>query len=119
MDAMRPVEGVQHAYPTIDAYRNHHGYGPSAPPPTMARNSGRNLSLAYPSLHEFMGLELTEEMIRANMPEYLEPVNYPDLSNGGGTVARPQPSAGKSMDDLNNCNWKCCFFLILKLMSKL
>jgi len=43
---------------------------------------------AYPSLRDFMGLELTEEMIRANMPEYLEPISY-----DGGAVALPQTSA--------------------------
>jgi hypothetical protein len=41
-----------------------------------------------------MGLELSEEMIRANMPEYLEPPKYPALPNYDGTVAVPPPSAG-------------------------
>lgn len=30
------------------------------------------LSAKYPSLNEYMGLELTRDVIAANMPEYLE-----------------------------------------------
>lgn len=60
---------------------------PSAPVQTMARNGGYSLSAAYPSLSDFMGLELSEEMIRLNMPEYIEGYNAP------GTVARPQPNS--------------------------
>jgi len=71
MEAFTPVSiqhggaHVQHAYPTLD---NPPAYGSGEP---TAPGHG-NLSLAYPSLHEFMGLELTEAVIRANMPEYLD-----------------------------------------------
>ncbi len=50
---------------------------PSAPPQTLAMS-------AYPSLTEFMGLELTDEMIRLNMPEY---VRQPNQSPGSGAAA--------------------------------
>lgn len=53
---------------------------PSAPPQTLERNA----MSAYPSLTEFMGLELTDEMIRLNMPEY---VRQPNQSPGNGAVA--------------------------------
>ena len=34
----------------------------------------------YPGLANFMGLELTEDVIRANMPEYLLPAVRPPVS---------------------------------------
>jgi len=42
---------------------------------------------AYPGLGEYMGLELPEDVIRANMPEYLPSQNVvavPTISGGGG-----------------------------------
>ncbi|CAL8122360.1 unnamed protein product [Orchesella dallaii] len=53
---------------------------PSAPPQTMARSGN---PAHYPSLMEFMGLELTEEMIKLNMPEYAPQQPH--------AVAVPQP----------------------------
>jgi len=75
---------------------------PSAPMQTIVRQAGSGgLGQAYPSLRDFMGLELSEEMIRANMPEYLleKPPTYPAIGNAEagnnvGTVATRQPSAG-------------------------
>lgn len=59
---------------------------PSAPTHTLER-SGTG---AYPSLVDFMGLELTEEMIRLNMPEYArQPAHYADASSA---VVAPQPN---------------------------
>lgn len=42
--------------------------------PYAALNNANNSSalVMYPNLGEFMGLDLSEEMIRTNMPEYLE-----------------------------------------------
>ena len=50
-----------------------------APPPPQPRqvaalpypSAPSSSSSAYPGLAEYMGLELTEDIIRANMPEYL------------------------------------------------
>merc|ERR1719471_732449 len=47
-----------------------------------------NASSAYPGLAEYMGLELTEDIIRANMPEYLpsnqNAVAVPTITGGTG-----------------------------------
>jgi len=94
VDAMRPMQTnhSQHgAYPSLLEG------GASAPQQTLVRGHDGSLSAAYPSLRDFMGLELTEEMIRANMPEYLDPPAYqaqalPD-NHGHGVVARPQASS--------------------------
>ena len=40
---------------------------PSAPAPAAVAVT----NVSYPGLAEYMGLELSEEIIRANMPEYL------------------------------------------------
>lgn len=42
-------------------------------------NNGNNSSalVMYPNLGEFMGLDLSEDMIRSNMPEYLENAMQP------------------------------------------
>lgn len=37
----------------------------------------KDLSLLYPTLNEYMGLEFTQDVLAANMPEYLG-VAYPD-----------------------------------------
>jgi len=68
---------------------------PSAPTqPVSTASSGTNP--AYPGLGEYMGLELTQAMIRENMPEYLpnnqSAVSLP-LSNSAGFVA---PISGSS-----------------------
>ncbi len=74
-----------------------YGYHPTAPVPTLPRqgspyHTGGSMAIAsapsvYPTLGEFLGLELSEEMIRANMPEY--------LPNAHGAVAIHAGGAGK------------------------
>jgi hypothetical protein len=89
VDAMRPQITAQSMYPSAPGM-------PSAPMQTMARGGGGyNLSSAYPSLRDFMGLELSEEMIRLNMPEYVDQPavgGYPTLGSGG-IMAVPQGSS--------------------------
>merc|ERR1719510_373420 len=58
---------------------------PSAPSPSSSSSS------AYPGLAEYMGLELSEDMIRANMPEYLP-------SNQQNAVAVPTMSSGAGLN---------------------
>ncbi|EEB14454.1 syntenin-1, putative [Pediculus humanus corporis] len=54
---------------------NTHSFAPSAPLLTISDKSNA-LSVKYPALNEYMGLELTREVIAANMPEYLDtPIN--------------------------------------------
>ena len=55
---------------------------PSAPQPALPSGS------AYPTLGDYMGLELTEDVIRANMPEYLpaSQVNNFQLCLLGGEI---------------------------------
>lgn len=65
---------------------------PSAPPHTLARNGMGMTATAYPSLTEFMGLELTEEMIRLNMPEYVQQ----PATHGSGSTAVSMPHANPS-----------------------
>jgi len=78
----------EHPYPSL--YPPPYGT-PTAPQPghgTMAM-ANKSPSMAYPSLRDFMGLELTEAMIRENMPEYL------DDYTAGGTIATRQPTSGE------------------------
>lgn len=83
MDAIRSTQqhNAMPSYPAQD-------YGaPSAPVLTLSRNGGSatySNAMAYPSLRDFMGMELTEEMIRLNMPEY-------------GAVAVSQPNSSKQL----------------------
>lgn len=42
----------------------------SAPPPELAGYATAPNAITYPSLHEYMGLELSPAVIAANMPEY-------------------------------------------------
>lgn len=49
----------------------------SAPPQTLTRHGAS----AYPSLMDFMGLELTDEVIRLNMPEYASDVAVPQSNS--------------------------------------
>lgn len=53
----------------------------SNPYPEMASNSvtqAAHDSNAYPDLYDFMGMELSKEIIAANMPEYLHGRNQVD-----------------------------------------
>jgi len=90
VEAVRPqiMQQSSNMYPTAPGM-------PSAPMATMSRAGGQSLSSAYPSLRDFMGLELTEEMIRLNMPEYFErpALGYPTLS--GNAVAVPQANGSE------------------------
>lgn len=61
------------AYPTM---------GPSAPVPYSL--TPPQLTQMYPELNDFMGLEFTQDVIAANMPEYL---------HHQGTVAVPAPTS--------------------------
>jgi len=81
-----------------------HEYHPTAPVPTLPRNgspymTGVAPSMAsapsvYPTLGEFLGLELSEEMIRANMPEYLLNAHGAVAIPTSGTVAVPRNNLG-------------------------
>lgn len=61
---------TQNPYPQLNSY-------PSAPP--SASESARQGEL-YPGLGDFMGLELTEQVIALNMPEYLNTNNSSNVS---------------------------------------
>lgn len=41
-------------------------------PYPQLNNSNNGALVMYPNLGDFMGLDLSDDMIRANMPEYLE-----------------------------------------------
>lgn len=58
-------------YPSLDPPAYEAG-GVSNPAYGSGSSGDTSLALAYPSLREFMGLELSEAVIRANMPEYLD-----------------------------------------------
>lgn len=99
MDAMQPQPRQQMPQPH---------YSVSVPSAVPAYHAG---SAAYPSLVDFMGLELTEEMIRLNMPEYAP------QSHHGNAVATPQPYSSKwvlfnptrTQQIVGNCS--CSFIL--------
>lgn len=83
------------AYPNINSPK---GDYPSAPEPT-----GATVTELYPGLADFMGLELSKEVIAANMPEYLRSnqvavpssnVMVPSPILGGGMIA---PLSGQSV----------------------
>lgn len=66
---------------------------PAAPQPSLTSAS------AYPTLGEYMGLELSQDIIRANMPEYLPGQNavaVPTISGGGG-ANMVAPISGNSL----------------------
>jgi len=70
---------------------------PSPSYPAITNTSNASTSHAYPGLAEYMGMELSEALIRDNMPEYL-PSNQTALSvantgYGGGMIA---PISGSS-----------------------
>jgi len=80
-----PYPSTASAYPsTASAYPSTASANPSTAPAYPSSAS------AYPGLGEYMGLELPEEVIRANMPEYLPSnqhqnvVAVPTISGGGG-----------------------------------
>lgn len=85
----------QNAYPDLNSPK---GAYPSAPAAT-----GASVAELYPGLADFMGLELSEEVIAANMPEYLRnnqvavPSNNSIISSttlSGGMIA---PLSGQSV----------------------
>jgi len=78
VDAMRPVQQYNYAQQQMAQYPPIMQNGPTAPNTVQ-------IAAAYPSLTDFMGLELTEEMIRLNMPEYLPQIE--DGTHGGNQVA--------------------------------
>lgn len=87
------------AYPDL-AINASNGGSPQPSAPSSVRGSTAEL---YPGLADFMGLELTEEMIAANMPEYLRsnqvaiPASQavvPTSNLAGGLVA---PLSGNSV----------------------
>ena len=51
--------------------------------------SAPSSSSAYPGLAEYMGLELTEDIIRANMPEYLPTNQQVSSTNTNFPKRRP------------------------------
>lgn len=54
------------------------------PYPEMGGAASTPQSNAYPDLYDFMGMELSKDMIAANMPEYLQSRQVavrPDVSN--------------------------------------
>lgn len=60
---MNQHQSQQHSYPTLDIPS-----APSAPP----MGSSPLQSPVYPDLVDYMGLELSQDVIAANMPEYLQ-----------------------------------------------
>jgi len=101
VDAMRQPPAYHHAYPSVDMGGGH----PSAPGiTTLARAGGTE---AYPSLRDFMGLELSEEVIRLNMPEYSpgahnavatgHPNAIVQKNNMGVSVIAPVSGGGNNM----------------------
>jgi len=84
------------------AQNSHHQMQPQASqqqlpyPPQVSGPGGPSAPVAYPGLAEYMGMELSEDIIRANMPEYLPqsqnqtPLSLPSstsLYSGGGLIA--------------------------------
>lgn len=66
MQAQSHAAAAQAAQSSLPAYTQN-------PYPQLNNTSTANNSLVmYPNLGEFMGLDLSEDMIRTNMPEYLE-----------------------------------------------
>jgi len=65
--------------------------------PAITNTSSTGASHAYPGLAEYMGMELSEALIRDNMPEYLPSnqtaLSVPNTSYGGGMIA---PISGSS-----------------------
>ncbi|XP_059089722.1 syntenin-1-like [Tigriopus californicus] len=58
----------------------------------------------YPGLSEFMGLELSSEMIRANMPEYLAENQTPIASDDGAWVVANTPQTHVALPQTNPSN---------------
>lgn len=87
----------QNPYPQLTSPSAPSAAYPSAPP-----SAGASVAELYPGLADFMGLEFSEEMIAANMPEYLKnnQVAIPAAnsivpsSNLGGLIA---PLSGQSV----------------------
>lgn len=83
MDAQTPIHQSSSNLPYPPQSSSSSLY-PSAPPPTSASNGQ---SPVYPGLGEYMGLEFTEEVIRANMPEYLiTPMPSNQVSSSNSTA---------------------------------
>ncbi|KAK2722195.1 syntenin-1-like [Artemia franciscana] len=66
----------QSSYPSLPFFPFDNGHN-NPPPPAPTNSLDAKL---YPSLQEFMGLELTPALIAANMPEYLDSPESPDYS---------------------------------------
>lgn len=48
--------------------------------PSMPLPSGRSTESVYPSLGDYMGLELSDNILAANMPEYTQLALYESVS---------------------------------------
>ncbi|KAG0723743.1 Syntenin-1 [Chionoecetes opilio] len=83
-EAMRASQAAQ-ALPA-SAPPPHSPYDPPPYPlhPTHPEQPKGELEILYPALDEYMGLEFTQDIIAANMPEYLPVAQRPP-----GTVAMP------------------------------
>ncbi|XP_063926411.1 syntenin-1-like [Zophobas morio] len=68
-------------------------YSPEMPVPQTATGNS-----AYPSLGEFMGLELTEDVIKQNMPEYSQiALPHASIPIPVGTTTMVAPISGQSL----------------------
>lgn len=76
---------ASNAYPNIITPTEHH---PSAPP-----SKHGSVAELYPGLADFMGLELSEEIIAANMPEYLR-TNRVAAPSANSMVSQSGPLSG-------------------------
>jgi len=99
MKATELIKAQVNAMKPVPIHQNYSPGAPSAPMATYPRHYPESnhgsayVAAAYPSLTDFMGLELTEEMIRLNMPEYShQPISYPTLGSMNTEIAVPQPA---------------------------
>ncbi|XP_055317629.1 syntenin-1-like [Sitodiplosis mosellana] len=72
---------VQSAYPQLGSTPSVHGYKPVASAPEL-----------YPGLSDFMGLELSSDMIALNMPEYMRSVETAVMPSTTGSMIAPLSS---------------------------
>lgn len=80
------LRSTQAAQPRNALYPN---YSPSAPSEHLVNGDSAvaHASALYPGLSDFMGLELTQEMIALNMPEYARDNQVASVATTNGMIA--------------------------------